>query len=76
MTTANTTAFAEQLRQTERIFKSRLKRKVRELRSELENRMMDYNGAMTALATDILILRQEVDPHILLINLFIHKINN
>lgn len=44
--------------------KSKMKRKIRSLKNEVESRIRDYNGALTTFASDLRILRQEVQQNV------------
>lgn len=48
----------------ENSFKSKLRRKIRSLKEDLESRIRDYNAAMTTFASDLRILRQEVERNV------------
>lgn len=54
----------ETLEENKAFYKTRLKRKLRNMKEDLEERIRDYNSAMTTFASDMRILRQEVQQNI------------
>lgn len=51
--------------EAEQSFKSKLKRKLRSLKNDVDSRIRDYNGALTTFASDIRILRQEMEQNVI-----------
>lgn len=50
--------------QNEQTMKAKIKRKIRNLKNDFESRIRDYNGALTTFASDLRILRQEVQRNV------------